>query len=630
MPAQFDSPDRLATAIVEAIGKKIVLGLPVGLGKAVHVANALYEKAVDDPAISLTIFTALTLEVPQPGSNLERRFLEPLAARLYSKWPSLAYADAVRRQELPQNIRVREFYFRPGAYLGNQLAQRTYTSLNYTQVAGELLKLGVNVIAQLVARDAGNAGKLSLGTNPEVTLDLLPELERCRAAGAPFALVGQVNDDLPYMYGDAEQPLERFDFLLDAPACQYPMFGLPNRKVACRDFAAGMHVASLVPDGGTLQLGIGSLSDAVAHCLILRQHKPEIFRDILARLPGGPSSGRRPDLPLYTEPFREGIYIATELLSDAACALFDADIVQRGAGEGDDTCLHAGFIIGSRALYERLRTMPESRRRRISMTSISFVNRLYGDEAVKRLQRRQARFVNETMMVTLLGAAVSDSLDEGRIISGVGGQFDFVRMAHALDDAHSILVFGSQRLHKGKPQSNILWQYGHTTVPRHYRDIFANEYGIAATRGQCDQDIIASLLNIADSEFQSSLLTSARNSGKIAANYVIPGNAAENTPAALASVFNDPAVARHFPPYPLGTDFSPVEQQLADALTSLKNSTARRGSRMRTLAAAAIQRPAEQQREALERMGLSDPGSFRERISQRLLALALRRTTNDH
>ncbi len=630
MPARFDSPDRLASAIVDAIGKKIVLGLPVGLGKAVHVANALYEKALGDSAISLTIFTALTLEVPQTGSDLERRFLEPLATRLYSEWPLLAYAEAVRRQELPQNIRVREFYFRPAAYLGNQLAQRTYISLNYTQVAGELLKLGVNVIAQLVARDDENGSKLSLGTNPEVTLDLLPELERRRAAGAPFALVGQVNDDLPYMYGDAELPLDRFDFLLDAPACQYPMFGLPNRQVTYRDYATGMHVASLVPDGGTLQLGIGSLSDAVAHCLILRQREPAIFRDVLVRLPGGPASGRRPDLPLYTEPFREGLYIATELLSDAAFALFDADIVQRGAGEGDETCLHAGFIIGSRALYERLRTMPESSRRRISMMSISFVNRLYGDEAVKRRQRRNARFVNETMMVTLLGSAVSDSLDEGRIISGVGGQFDFVRMAHALDDAQSILVFGSRRLHNGKPQSNILWQYGHTTVPRHYRDIFANEYGIAATRGQCDQDIISSLLNITDSEFQSSLLANARNAGKIAADYVVPGNAADNTPAALTLVFSDAAVASHFPPYPLGTDLTPVEQQLADALTWLKNSTAQRGSRIRTLAAAAVRSPADRHRKALERMALSEPRSLGERMSQRLLALALRRTSNDH
>jgi acyl-CoA hydrolase len=629
MPVSFDAPDKLAGAVIDSVGRKIVLGLPVGIGKAVHVANALYARAVDDSSIDLTIFTALTLEVPAAGSDMERRFLEPLASRLYPDWPPLAYADAVRGRQLPENIRVREFYFRPAGYLGNELAQRAYTSLNYTQVAGELIKLGVNVIAQLVARRDDDPSCLSLSSNPEVTLDLLPDLDRRRAAGEPFALIGQVNDDMPYMYGDAEVPVARFDFLLDSPDCRYPPFGLPNRKVTYRDYATGMHVASLVPDGGTLQLGIGSLSDAVAHCLILRHREPAIFRDVLQRLPGGPASGRRPDLPLHTEPFEEGLYVATELLSDAAFALFTADIVRRGAEEGDAARLHAGFIIGSQTLYRSLRELPESRRRQIAMTSISFVNRLYGDEQSKRRQRRKARFVNETMMVTLLGSAVSDSLKDGRIISGVGGQFDFVSMAHALEDAFSILVFGSRRMHKGTPQSNVLWQYEHTTVPRHYRDVFADEYGIAATRGLCDQDVIASLLNIADSAFQSGLLATARKHGKIAGDYALPENARNNTPAALAKVFGDRAVAGHFPPYPLGTDLTPVEQQLADALSWLKDSTARRGSRLRTLLAAVLQGSDSPYPVAFERMALQSPRSPGEWISRRLLSHALKRTNTN-
>src|SRR5690606_23463396 len=106
----------------------------------------------------------LTLEPPEPGGGLERRFLEPLAERMWGEWPRVRYAEAVRRQSLPPNIRVREFYYRPGAYLGNRLAQRTYTSLNYTQVAAELLELGVNVIGQLVAPPAGGGSRYSLGS----------------------------------------------------------------------------------------------------------------------------------------------------------------------------------------------------------------------------------------------------------------------------------------------------------------------------------------------------------------------------------------------------------------------------------------------------------------------------------
>jgi hypothetical protein len=64
-PATFADAGRLADAIVERIGKTIVLALPLGVGKANHIANALYTKAVADRSIRLTIFTGLTLEVPR-------------------------------------------------------------------------------------------------------------------------------------------------------------------------------------------------------------------------------------------------------------------------------------------------------------------------------------------------------------------------------------------------------------------------------------------------------------------------------------------------------------------------------------------------------------------------------------
>ncbi len=628
MTQTFDAADELADNVVASVGKQIVLGLPVGLGKAIHVANALYERAARDASIDLTIFTALTLEVPEAGSGLEARFLTPLAARLWSRWPSLRYAEDLRKQQLPPNIRVREFYFRPAAYLDNALAQRSYSSLNYTQVAAELVRLGVNVIGQLVAPHRDDGNRFSLGSNPEVTLDLLPELNRRRGAGEPVAFVGEVNDQMPYMFGDAELPKERFDFLLTSPDCSYPLFGMPKRAVSYRDYATALHVASLIPDGGTLQLGIGSLSDAVAHCLLLRHRSPDVFHEVLSRLPGGPSSGRRPPLPLETGPFRAGLYAATELLSDAIYGLFDAGIICRGAEDGSETLMHAGFFIGSNALYEALRTLPEKRRRRIAMSAISFVNSLYGDEPLKRHQRRNGRFVNEAMMVTLLGAAVSDGLEDGRVVSGVGGQFDFVRMGHELDDAHSILMFASRRLDKGRAQSNIVWNYGHTTVPRHYRDIYACEYGIAATRGETDAAVIAALLNIADADFQPGLLATARAAGKIDRHYEIPASAADNTPGALRAVFQSPEFSGHFPPYPLGTEMTQVEQRLAAALTWLKHRTARPWPKIRTIIAALMEQSTDDDTAALARLDLQHPRSFGERISQRLVRHALKRS--DH
>ena len=632
MSVAWQDPEAVADAIIARVGRDIVLGLPVGLGKAVHVANALYERAASDASVRLTIFTALTLEVPRARGDLEQRFLGPLVERLYAGWPSLHYAQAIRAGTLPPNIEVREFYFRPGAYLGTPSAQQSYTSINYSQVVTELMRLGVNVVGQLVSARAESPGSYSLSCNPEISLDLLPAFREAKAAGRQIAMVAQVNRRLPYMTGDAEVPADVFDFVLDAPEWEFPLFGLPNRAVEAADYATGMHVASLVPDGGTIQLGIGSLSDAVAHCLALRNEQPELFRAVLEKLPGGSASPRRSELPLETAPFREGLYGSSELMSDALFSLFARDILRRPADARDETVLHGGFFIGSAAFYEALRRLPEERRRLINMTSISRVNTLYGDEERKRSQRRDARFINETMMATLLGSAVSDGLENGRVVSGVGGQFDFVSMAQALPDGLSVLMLRSRRLHDGRPQSNIRWSYSHATVPRHYRDVFVSEYGLAATRGRPDREVIAAMLDIADSAFQDELLETARASGKVAADHAVSVDARRNTPEVLASVFGAPGVAPHFPPYPHGTDLTTVEQELAGALTWLKDATVRLPDRLRVTLAAIRRGGGDADRryaDHLERLDLGSPEGLGQRIMQRLVALALYRSRKE-
>src|SRR5438874_1099167 len=97
IPRQFDDPERLADAIIARVGKRIVLGLPLGLGKANHVANALFARALADPLLRLHIFTALTLEKPRPSSELERRFVGPIAQRCFGGYADLAYVAALRR-----------------------------------------------------------------------------------------------------------------------------------------------------------------------------------------------------------------------------------------------------------------------------------------------------------------------------------------------------------------------------------------------------------------------------------------------------------------------------------------------------------------------------------------------------
>ncbi len=620
---QFDSAERLADAVIAAVGKRIVLGLPIGIGKPAHIVDALYRRAQTDSSISLDIFTGLTLERPRGKSELERRFLAPLNERLYARWPEPLYAADLRDRTLPPNVSVREFYLRPGAYLQNPLVQQSYTSVNYSQVASELKRLGVNVIAQLVGIDPTMPDRYSLGSNPEVTLDLLPYIEEQRRNGKAVAVVAQTNRNMPYMAGDAELSGDRIDLLLDDEALDFPLFALPNRRVSPADYATAMHVASLIPDGGTLQLGIGSLSDAVAHCLMLRQRSPEVFAHTLERLPGGPGTRRRNELPVETGAFDKGLFASSELLSDALFALYESGLIRRPAGAGDDSLMHAGFFVGSARFYAALRSLDVAKRGEIRMTAISEVNTLFGDEARKREQRRDARFVNETMMLTLLGAAVSDGLDDGRVVSGVGGQFDFVSMAHALDDAYSILMCRARRTSGGKLRSNIRWSYAHTTVPRHYRDIYVSEYGVAATRGKADKDVIDAMLCIADSAFQPELLDAARNAGKLEAGFALPADALDNTPAALCAVFECDELSEHFPPYPLGTDFTHIEQELIEALEWLKSETPNGWSRLKLAIRALPRAPRGQNRQVLERMGLESPRSFGQMLLRRLLDLGL-------
>ena len=109
------------------------------------------------------------------------------------------------------------------------------------------------------------------------------------------------------------------------------------------------------------------------------------------------------------------------------------------------------------------------------------------------------------MMATALGAAVSDALEDGRVVSGVGGQYNFVALAQALDGARSILMLRATRIEGGRARSNIRWAYGHTTIPRHLRDIFITEYGIADLRGKTDRECVLAMLAIADARYTTSL-----------------------------------------------------------------------------------------------------------------------------
>src|ERR1700749_2845673 len=103
MPKYFTDPEAIAEDIIRDVGTRLVVGLPLGLGKANHIANALYARAAADRTIDLTFFSALTLEKPKPSNLLESRFITPGIDRLFGGYPDLAYAAPRRHAKLPPN-----------------------------------------------------------------------------------------------------------------------------------------------------------------------------------------------------------------------------------------------------------------------------------------------------------------------------------------------------------------------------------------------------------------------------------------------------------------------------------------------------------------------------------------------
>mgnify|MGYP000055892151 CR=1 FL=1 len=648
MPQTLHTAEQAVDATIAAVGKKIVLGVPLGIGKPNHYLNALYQRAKQDQSIHLTILTALSLEAPSPQKGLAGRLLNPVLEGIFEGYQELDYMADLRQGKIPDNIVLEEFFLKSGGLIGNRYAQQHYCNANYTHVPRDLIAAGVNVVAQKIVK--GEHGKLSLSCNPEITLDLSDYIAKQKAAGNAIFTLGQVHNKLPYMLNDAEVSEDNFDAILDNDDYSSTLFAPPDLPISDTDHAIGLYASTLVKDGGTLQIGIGSLSDALVYACKLRHEAqthyqqaleamaiPQHFAEVVNSVGGELGA------------FEKGLYGCSEMLVDGFIDLLDAGVIKRpvypnietqhkaNAGKLSDeekaelegTLIHGGFFLGPEPFYQKLRDLPPEQRRAINMTSINFINGLYdspqGSEQLKRAQRQHARFINTVFKMSLLGSATSDGLENGQVVSGVGGQYNFVAQAHELDDARSILLLKSTHTKNGNTVSNIVWNYGHVTIPRHLRDIVITEYGIADLRGKTDAEVIKSLLNIADSRFQRELVNQAIEAGKLDADYTIPEAHRGNTPEKIASFHKAQLAKGLFPAFPFACAFSNTEQRLISALAWLSD---RMHSKLKLAKAAFGGLSVEQKAYEAElgRMGLDTPQSLEDRLYKALLLSALNAT----
>ncbi|MCF6262074.1 MAG: acetyl-CoA hydrolase [Xanthomonadales bacterium] len=714
----FSSISTGLEALLKRAGKQLSVGSPLGVGKPNALLNALWQRAREDKSLDLSIFTALSLALPRPKTLLEKRFTLPfIESHFGADYPDLEYIQDVLNDTAPENAVVAEFYMQSGAFLGKPAAQRHYTSSNYTHAARDMADRGVNVIVQLVGVEQ-REGELfySLGSNPDTTQDLL-DILAWRGHKRPL-VVAVVNRNMPFMTGKAERRADFFDLIIDDPDCQHQLFAPPIAAVSLVDHSIGLHAGTLIADGGTLQIGIGSLGDALVNGLMLRHVDHDAYQSLIKSC--GISKRHKWLNTTELMAFKQGLYAASEMFMDGFMHLYKAGILKRmvwpdadiqnlintrglepvvnselfealcesralppildqyqlerlqtlgivandivtvgdawitGAGRklGTDmrqpeqradiienalliggklkgaAILHSAFFMGSKSFYTWLHSLKGGERDLFQMTTVGQVNELYGGEELDRAQRLKSRFVNTTMKVTLLGAAASDGLDNNQVVSGVGGQYNFVAMAHALPDSRSILMVRSTHGSGNAILSNIVWTYPYDTIPRHLRDVVITEYGIALLRGKSDEDCIKAMLCVADSRFQPELAQTAKDNGKLSVDWQIPQIFQQNTPADLHSRYAQARSNGQLPQWPFGSDFTEVELCLIKALGWLKQATKSRSGKIKTVVQSFLGRPAESIfREHLERMEFLEVTSFEEKLNRRLLILALTRTT---
>ncbi len=277
------------------------------------------------------------------------------------------------------------------------------------------------------------------------------------AAQSAKCLIAEINPNMPRTMGDGNIHISRFDKVVDV---DYPLPTLevpPPNDVETR---IGQHIASLVEDGATLQMGIGAIPNAAL--MAMKDHK---------------------ELGIHTEMFSDGIL-----------DLFEKGVITNEHKEKHRHHIVTGFMTGSKRLYDFVNDNPIVR-----VLDIEYVN----DTAVIR-QNPKVTAINSAIEIDLTGQVCADSIGT-RIFSGVGGQMDFIRGASLSKGGKPIIALPSAT-NKGISRIESMLKPGAGVVTtRAHVQYVVTEYGIANLYGQNLRKRAKMLINIAHPDHRERL-----------------------------------------------------------------------------------------------------------------------------
>jgi 4-hydroxybutyrate CoA-transferase len=323
-----------------------------------------------------------------------------------------------------------------------------FLPLHYTGIWDYLAGLEIDFALIQVTRP-DRAGRCSLG----VSVHFVPAV-----LGHAKAIVAEVNAALPRPARSYELPYERLDYVIET---ERPLVALTTGDLPPQTSKIGAHVASLIDDGDTLQVGIGKVPAAVLAALRER-------RDL--GLHGG-------------------------LVSDEVADLHETGVLTGARKSHDPGTMVCTAALGSARVYDWAGHCPDIRFAPVSYT--------HDIRVLGQLDNLVA--INSVLAVDLSGQANAEMLG-GRQVSGTGGLLDFVRGARSSRGGRSILALPSTAA--GGNTSRIVPRLGATDVvscPRADADIVVTEHGVARLRNKSIDERAAALIAIADSAFRRDL-----------------------------------------------------------------------------------------------------------------------------